>query len=114
MLEIIAFDADDTLWHNEIFYQYAKERFKLILSNYVEPEFAERTLDEVEEHNVRFYGYGLKSFSLSMVETAVRLSAGKLEGGVIEEVLTMTKDMLKADPEHFSNVTGIPKKAKIL
>jgi putative hydrolase of the HAD superfamily len=102
--DVIAFDADDTLWHNETFYRQGKEHLKELLSGYVDPDLAGRTLDEIETANVAFYGYGIKSFALSMVETAAKLSAGEVSGEVILEVIAYVKQMLASDPQHFPGI----------
>ncbi|MEJ2262367.1 MAG: HAD family hydrolase [Anaerolineales bacterium] len=94
MFDVIAFDADDTLWHNEEYYTQAKEVFIRILSRYHSPEWVEQRLDEIEIHNVQAYGYGIKSFILSMVESAVELSDGQVAGSEIQEILALGKGML--------------------
>ncbi len=94
MFDVIAFDADDTLWHNEEYYTQAKEVFIRILSRYHSPEWVEQRLDEIEIHNVQAYGYGIKSFVLSMVESAVELSGGQVAGSEIQEILELGKGML--------------------
>jgi putative hydrolase of the HAD superfamily len=71
VIEIIAFDADDTLWHNETTYLRAKKVYIRLLSGHCSPERIEQRLDEIEFQNVRTYGYGIKSFALSMIEAAV-------------------------------------------
>ncbi|MCK5319053.1 MAG: hypothetical protein KAJ55_14150, partial [Anaerolineales bacterium] len=76
MIEIIAFDADDTLWENESLYHKAKDKLARILSHYREPDWVNRKLDEIEVSNLPLYGYGIKSFTLSMVETAAEAVDG--------------------------------------
>jgi putative hydrolase of the HAD superfamily len=102
--DIIAFDADDTLWHNEIFYAQGKEHFKRLLAPYVDPALSGRTLDEVESANVAYYGYGIKSFALSMVECALTLTNGQVNGEVIAEILSYVKRLLVSDPQHLTHV----------
>jgi putative hydrolase of the HAD superfamily len=94
MFDVIAFDADDTLWHNEEYYTQAKAVFIQILSRYHSPEWVEQRLDEIEIRNVQAYGYGIKSFVLSMVESAVELSGGQVSGSEIQEILALGKGML--------------------
>ena len=96
MIEIIALDADDTLWLNEIRYFEAKERFKTLLSDYQPDVLIEQSLDEAEEMNISTYGYGIKSFALSMVETAISLTDGQIRGHQIKDVLDIAKEMLTA------------------
>ncbi|TET95912.1 MAG: HAD family hydrolase [Anaerolineales bacterium] len=97
MIEIIAFDADDTLWENESLYHKAKDELARILSPYQEPDWVSRKLDEIEVSNLQFYGYGLKSFTLSMIETAAEAVYGKIEAHTISAILEIAKRMLSAE-----------------
>ncbi|NDH03590.1 MAG: HAD family hydrolase, partial [Marivivens sp.] len=90
----IAFDADDTLWHNEKFFQMSQNRFAELLADYVDPHDLRARLLAAERRNLRFYGYGIKGFTLSMIETAVEVSEQRVSADVIHELLTMGKDML--------------------
>ena len=92
--DVIAFDADDTLWHNETHYLDANEKFGQMLSQYRDPETIIRHLDETEMENVRTFGYGIKSFTLSMVETAVDVSGGHVQGREIQAILEVAREML--------------------
>jgi putative hydrolase of the HAD superfamily len=95
-IEVIGFDADDTLWHNEILYVQAKDKYKRLLSNHHNPEWIGRKLDEREIRNLQSYGYGIKSFALSMIETAIELTEGQITGGEIQQVIDFARDMLSA------------------
>jgi putative hydrolase of the HAD superfamily len=97
MIDIIGFDADDTLWHNEQLYHQAKKRFAQILEKYSSSKEASLRLDQSEVRNIEHYGYGIKSFALSMIETAVEVSNGQVAGDVIGELIAVTKQMLSAD-----------------
>jgi putative hydrolase of the HAD superfamily len=97
MIEIIGFDADDTLWHNETLYSQAKDQFQELLSPYCSPERVRPRLDEIEEWNVRHYGYGIKSFALSMVEAAIEISNGQIEAIRLSHLLDIVKEMLEAE-----------------
>jgi putative hydrolase of the HAD superfamily len=103
MIEWIAFDADDTLWHNEGFYTQAKAAFVSLLAGYAPPDEIAETLDHTETDNVRVYGYGIKSFILSMVEVAVELSQGQVTGEQVGEILRLAREMLQADLELFEH-----------
>jgi putative hydrolase of the HAD superfamily len=94
MFEVIAFDADDTLWDNELLYIRAKARFIELLSVYQDSDLIERRLDKIEVGNVSVYGYGIKSFMLSMVDTAVELSGGRITGREMSKVLDLGRQML--------------------
>lgn len=99
--EVIAFDADDTLWHNETFYLNAKNRYGKLLSCYQEPERVLQILDENELQNVSVYGYGTKSFVLSMIETAIELSGGEITGHQMKEILAIGRQMLNGEVQLF-------------
>jgi len=86
-ISTIAFDADDTLWGNEEFFRLTEKRFHSLLADHVEPEDISPTLLETERRNLRYYGYGIKGFTLSMVETAIEVTAGKVPASVIQEIL---------------------------
>ncbi len=96
LFDIIAFDADDTLWHNEPYYIEARHQLERLLAPYCPPEQVERRLLEIETGNVSLYGYGIKSYTLSMVEAAIELSAGRVSGREVQQVLELGKQMLRA------------------
>lgn len=104
MIEIIGFDADDTLWHNEILYSQAKDQFEEILAPYTQADRIRPRLDEIEEWNVRHYGYGIKSFALSMVEAAIEISDGQIEANRLGRILDVVKEMLYADVKQIGPV----------
>jgi putative hydrolase of the HAD superfamily len=105
MLDMIAFDADDTLWHNETLYARAQERFKQLLMASrpgAAPHDAEQVgqkLYETEMRNLGQYGYGIKGFALSMIETALELTGGSITGQDIRRILDIAQDMLNAEVE---------------
>jgi putative hydrolase of the HAD superfamily len=102
--EVIAFDADDTLWHNERHYTEAKERFKRILTRYHDQEWIEQRLEETELQNLKRYGYGIKSFTLSMIETAIQLTEGRIIGSEVQEIITLAWEMLGRPMEILEGV----------
>ncbi len=99
MIEIIAFDADDTLWENESLYHRGKSELAQILSPYRETDWVNRKLDEIEVSNMQVYGYGIKSFTLSMIETAAKAVDRKIEAHTISAILEIAKKMLSAEVE---------------
>ena len=103
MIEVIALDADDTLWMNEIRYLQATERFKTLLSEYQPDELIGQSLDEVEGMNISTYGYGIKSFALSMIETALSLTDGQIRGHQIKDIIDIAKEMLTAGIVHIDH-----------
>jgi putative hydrolase of the HAD superfamily len=99
MIDLIGFDADDTLWHNEILYTRTQERFELLLSGYGLDGNVQEELFATEMQNLGHYGYGIKAFTLSMIETAIRLTGGRIGGAEIEEILELSRDMMYAPVE---------------
>ena len=75
-LSTIGFDADDTLWQNEQFFRLTEERFAALLADYGEPADYPARLLEAESRNLQLYGFGIKGFTLSMIETAIELTEG--------------------------------------
>jgi len=78
--EVIGLDADDTLWHNETLFTATQTQFREMLSRYRDPEWIDRRLYETETRNLRHFGYGVKGFTLSMIETAIELTEGRVTG----------------------------------
>lgn len=104
MITMIAFDADDTLWHNERHYDEAKEKLRQILLRYHDAAWIEHRLDETEMQNLKRYGYGVKSFALSMIETAVQLTEERLTGADVREIIAIAHEMLDKPMEIFEGV----------
>ena len=95
MLTTICFDADDTLWHNERFFRLTEDLFLELLSDYAKVDhLAERLLD-AERRNIERYGYGIKGFTLSMIETALQVTENRVPGEVIAELIAAGQDMLR-------------------
>jgi putative hydrolase of the HAD superfamily len=106
-LTAIGFDADDTLWENEINYHAAKRRFAALLSPTQSEEHVLAALDEIEVRNVEVYGYGIKSYSLSMLEAAARLATGPLEPALLDSLLAIARDMLRTPVELIDGVVEV-------
>lgn len=104
MIKTIAFDADDTLWHNERIFLSAKEKYKSLLSKYHDGNWIEERLDAAEMRNIKHFGYGIKGFTLSMVETAVELTEGRVKGYEIREIITLAREMLASPIEVLDGV----------
>jgi putative hydrolase of the HAD superfamily len=96
MIEVLAFDADDTLWHNERLFRATQKEYKRLLSRYHDDAWVEKHLYETEVRNLEHYGYGIKAFVLSMVETAVELTEGRVTGAEIRQILDLGRGMLTA------------------
>lgn len=97
-LTTIAFDADDTLWHNERFFRVTQERFAELLMDHTPqdmgPEQLDRLLLDAERRNLGRYGYGVKGFTLSMIETAIDVTDARVPANVIQELLEAGQMML--------------------
>lgn len=102
--DMIAFDADDTLWENERLYVTAQEQFQALLAHYHNPEWVAARLFQTEMRNLQHFGYGIKAFALSMIETAVELTEGRISSADIQTVIELAKTMLTADVELLENV----------
>ena len=76
-IEVVAFDGDDTLWHNETVFNVTQDRFRELMLPYVEEGDLDEQLLAVQMRNLELFGYGVKAFTLSMIETAIELSSGR-------------------------------------
>ncbi|SEP10810.1 putative hydrolase of the HAD superfamily [Salinihabitans flavidus] len=94
-LTIIAFDADDTLWHNERFFRITQERFAALLTDFTDPDHLMERLLAAEKRNLGHYGFGIKGFVLSMIETAIEVTGEKVPAAVISELLAAGREMLE-------------------
>ena len=90
----IGFDADDTLWHNETFFRLTHQRFAQLLSD-SDPDHLTERLEATERRNLGHYGFGIKGFMLSMIETAIEVTGGRVEASVIAEILAAGREMLR-------------------
>ncbi len=103
-IDLIAFDGDDTLWHNERSYRDARERFRRVLAaagvNLTEEEIETR-VHETEIANIDYYGYGVSSFVLSLIETAIDLTSGRVTGRDLTDLIDLAKQMLTEEVELF-------------
>lgn len=109
-IEIIAFDADDTLWHNESLFTITQDKYKNLLAQYHTPEWIESKLFDTETRNIEHFGYGVKGFTLSMIETAIELSEGRITGAEISQIIEFAKEMLKSPIELLEGVEETVKK----
>jgi putative hydrolase of the HAD superfamily len=91
---LIGFDADDTLWHHEAWYRLTQDRFAELLADHAAPEDLHGRLLAAERRNLGQYGYGVKGFMLSMIETAVEVTEGRVPGRVIGEIIAAGRSML--------------------
>ncbi|HZZ31929.1 MAG TPA: HAD family hydrolase [Phenylobacterium sp.] len=100
----VGLDADDTLWHNETIFRLTQDRFRALMADYAEPEFLDARLAEVERRNLALYGYGVKGFTLSLIETAMDITGGQPPGRVIADILAAGREMLSHPVEPLPGV----------
>lgn len=106
-INVVAFDADDTLWVNEPIYQRYEQRLVEMLSHYHGPAVARQRLFKINTDNIQLFGYGVKGFVLSMIETAVEVSDGKIGGEEIQQILDMGKQILQQPVELLTGVEQV-------
>ena len=95
LIKVIAFDADDTLWSNEPFFQDIEKQYTDLLKSYGTPEDISAALFQTEMNNLKCLGYGAKAFTISMVETALRVSGRKISATDIQHIIELGKSLLK-------------------
>ncbi len=103
-IKAIAFDADDTLWVNETFFRDAERNFCELLSDYLSEAELNKILFEVEMKNLPLYGYGIKPFTLSLIEAAIKVSNGTIPITIVETLIEMGKSMLNKPIELLDGV----------
>lgn len=108
-IKVIAFDADDTLWVNEPFFREAEEKFAGLLEDFIPQHAIMKELYRTEIENLGVYGYGIKGFMLSMIETAMRISDHKMPLTLIEKVINIGREMLDKPVELLPGVEEVLK-----
>lgn len=103
-LTAIGFDADDTLWQNEQFFKLTEARFAELLADHAPAHDISHHLLQAEKRNLQFYGFGIKGFTLSMIETAIQVTDGHVPGSVIQEILNAGREMLRHPVETLPHV----------
>ncbi len=107
MLKVIAFDADDTLWHNESYFQETEKKFCVLLENYLPQHTIARELLQTEVKNIELYGYGIKAFILSMIETAIRITEKAIPNEAIEKIIGYGQDLLNKPVDLIDGVEDV-------
>ena len=110
--KIIAFDADDTLWHNEPYFDEAQERFCVLFQDYASSQEILGLILNHQIKNLPLYGFGIKAFTLSMIESALELTNHKISGQNIQKVIQIGKDLLQKPVELLPNVTVVLEQLK--
>ncbi|SFG84811.1 HAD family hydrolase [Sulfitobacter dubius] len=106
-LTTIGFDADDTLWHNKRYFALSHDRFAALLAEHSERDHLMTRLLEAERRNLPHYGYGIKGFTLSMIETAIEVTEGKVPAEVINDLLAAGREMLAHPIELLPHVEEV-------
>lgn len=106
-IKVVAFDADDTLWVNEPIYQETERQFCNMLEDYLPHHSVSKELLAVEIQNLSQYGYGIKSFILSMIETSIKISNGTLGTGMIQKIIDLGKEMIETPNELIDGVEDV-------
>ncbi len=94
-LTTIGFDADDTLWHNERFFKLTQDRFAELLSDHADSDHLAERLLAAEKRNLGQYGFGIKGFVLSMIETAIEVTEERVPASVVSELMEAGREMLR-------------------
>ncbi len=105
-LSAIGFDADDTLWQNEQFYRMTQQRFAALLADHAEADDLANRLLEAERRNLKAYGFGIKGFTLSMIETAIEVTEGRVPATVIHRIVDAGRDLLNHPIEPLPHARG--------
>lgn len=106
-IHTIAFDADDTLWVNETFFREAENEFCRLLKNYIDFESCQKRLFEMEMRNLSLYGYGIKPFTLSLIECAQDVTDGKVSNKIIAQIINLGKEMLNAPVDLLDGIEDV-------
>jgi len=104
IITTVGLDADDTLWHNESIFRLTHDRFVGLLADYADRDTLEARLADTERRNLQLYGYGVKGFTLSMIETAMELTGGEAPAPVVREILAAGREMLAHPVETLPGV----------
>jgi putative hydrolase of the HAD superfamily len=103
-IDLVGIDGDDTLWHSEGHFHVTEQRFRELVAPWVEGEAASAALLETERRNLRLFGYGVKGFTLSMIETALAVSGHRIDGRAIERIISFGKELLDHPVELLDGV----------
>jgi putative hydrolase of the HAD superfamily len=106
-IKVIAFDADDTLWDNETYFQEVENKFFELMEEYLPQHSVARELLRVEIQNLPLYGYGIKAFMLSMVETAISISNKTINVSVIEKIISYGRELLDKPIQKLEGVDEV-------
>lgn len=103
-LKVIAFDADDTLFVNEPYFQETEQKFCALMSDYLSHQGLSQELFRTEIANLDLYGYGIKGYTLSMIEAAMKISNNTISMEIIEKIIALGKELLQKPIELLEGV----------
>jgi putative hydrolase of the HAD superfamily len=103
-LKVIAFDADDTLFVNEPYFQETEQKFCTLMSDYLSEQGLSQELFKTQVDNLHLYGYGIKGYTLSMIEAAMKISNNTLSVEVIAKIIDLGKELLQKPIELLDGV----------
>lgn len=106
-IKVIGFDADDTLWENEIYFRESEKKFFELLKEFAPAKEIEKKLYNIETINIPLFGYGVKSFTLSMIETALQISKNKVKADVINQIMEIGREQLEKPVVLLPFVRGV-------
>ena len=104
---VIGFDGDDTLWHNEQLFADTQHQLRELLGHYADMATIDAKLLEVERRNLAIFGYGVKGFALSMIETAIEISDSRVSARDIHQIVLMGKSLLEHPIELLDGVAEV-------
>src|SRR6476620_8012208 len=93
-LKVIAFDADDTLWINEPYFEEVEHKFCALMGDYLSHQGLSQALFTTQVNNLSMYGYGIKGYILSMIETAIKVSEGTIGVDYIEQIIQFGRELI--------------------
>jgi putative hydrolase of the HAD superfamily len=112
-VSLVCLDADDTLWSHEAYFQDAARRYHALLAPFADPADTAARLDVIEDRNLHIYGYGVKGFALSMLETALEIAGDKLPAATVREILAIGRELMRHPIAPFPGVAEtLPKLAE--
>lgn len=106
-IKVIGFDADDTLWSNAVYFKEAEQVFQRLLMPYVSIDTLKTELYATESKNMEWYGYGAMAFTLSMIETAIRVTGGAVSADIIADIMQAGRSILEKPIELFPGVREV-------
>ncbi len=111
-IKVVAFDADDTLWINEPYFNEAEKQFCILMEDYLTHQSISQVLFKTQVDNLPLYGYGIKGFILSMIESAYKISKGTVNQKVIDRITIIGKELLTKPIELIDDVENVLEELK--